>query len=238
MNKLPIGTFINMGAVLLGGSIGLLLQQAFSAPMQEIVFQAIGLGTLAIGIQMAINMPEGYLLAIIFSLIAGGLIGVGINLEGLIANMGESLKQQLGSTDDRFSEGLIAAFLLFCMGSLTILASIEEGMHGKRDLIKVKSLLDGVSSIAFTATYGVGVMLVVFPMLLYQGGLTLLSKQARMLAKPPIVQSLSSTGGMLIIGIGINMLGLGNINLEALLPAIVIIVGYAWLRETKLRKIS
>ncbi|MDP4710945.1 MAG: DUF554 domain-containing protein [Saprospiraceae bacterium] len=236
MNKLPIGTFINMGAVLLGGSIGLLLQQTFSAPMQEIVFQAIGLGTLVIGIQMSTNMPEGYLLAIIFSLIAGGLIGVGINLEGLIDQTGEYLKNQLGSTDARFSEGLIAAFLLFCMGSMTILASIEEGMHGKRDLIKVKSLLDGVSSIAFTATYGIGVMVVIFPMFIYQGGLTLLSRQARTLTKPAIVQSLSSTGGMLIVGIGINMLGLGDIQLEALLPSIVIIVIYAWFKETQLRK--
>ena len=236
MNKLPIGTFINMGAVLLGGAVGLLLQQTFSVPMQEIVFQAIGLGTLAIGIQMSINMPEGYLLAIIFSLIAGGLIGVGINLEGLIDHAGEYLKNQLGSSDARFSEGLIAAFLLFCMGSMTILASIEEGMHGKRDLIKVKSLLDGVSSIAFTATYGIGVMVVIFPMFIYQGGLTLLSRQARALAKPAIVQSLSSTGGMLILGIGINMLGLGDVQLEALLPSIVIIVIYAWFKETRLRK--
>lgn len=237
MNKLPIGTFINMGSVLVGGTIGLLLQQTFSPAMQEIVFQAIGLGTLAIGIQMSIKIPDGYLLAIIFSLIAGGLFGVAIDLEGLIDGMGEYLKVQLGSTDARFSEGLIAAFLLFCMGSLTILASIEEGMHGKRELIKVKSLLDGISSIAFTATYGVGVMVVVFPMLIYQGGLTLLSGRARMLTKAPIVQSLSSTGGMLIMGIGINMLGLGSINLEALLPSIVIIVFYAWFKETWLRKI-
>ena len=238
MNKLPIGTFINMASVLLGGSLGLLLQQAFSAPMQEIVFQAIGLGTLAIGIQMSIKIPDGYLLAIIFSLIAGGLIGVGIDLEGLIDNMGDFMKAQLGSSDERFSEGLIAAFLLFCMGSLTILASIEEGMHGKRELIKVKSLLDGISSIAFTATYGVGVMVVVLPMLIYQGGLTILSRQARMLAKPPVVQSLSSTGGMLIVGIGINMLGLGDINLEALLPSIMIIVTYAWFKENWLRRMK
>lgn len=220
--SLPLGTLVNVASVILGSLIGLALQQVFSEEIKEIVFQAIGLGTILIGINMSLKLPDGYMLLLIFSLIVGGIMGELIHLDQLILELSESLKTLTGSTESRFSEGLITAFLLFCIGSMTILGAIEEGLSQKRDLLYVKSTLDGFSSIALSASLGVGVLFSVIPMLVFQGGLTLIAGKIQKLFDADTLGLISAVGGLLIIGISINILGLGNINLEKLLPSIFV----------------
>lgn len=221
---LPIGTLINMATVTVGSLIGLWLQQLFPPNIQDIIFQAIGLGTLVIGIQMALKVPNGYLLIFIFSLILGGVIGEAIQLSHLLDQMGESVKAIFQVEDSRFTEGLITAFLLFCIGSMTIVGAIEEGLQGKRELLLIKSTLDGISSIAFAATYGIGVLFSIFPMLILQGGVTILARQMERFFTPILIANLSATGGALIIAIGIRILNLGAINIENLLPALLVVL--------------
>lgn len=223
-HHLPIGTFINMATVSLGSLIGLWLQQLFPANIQGIIFQAIGLGTLLIGIQMALKVPDGYLLLFIFSLILGGVIGELVHFDRFLSSFGEQIKQVFQVEDSRFSEGLVTAFLLFCIGSMTIVGAIEEGLQGKRELLLIKSTLDGISSIAFAAAYGIGVLFSIIPMLLLQGGLTVLARQMQRLFTPVIIAQLSAVGGVLIIAIGIRLLGLGEVNIENLLPALAVAV--------------
>lgn len=223
-HHLPIGTFINMATVSLGSLIGLWLQQLFPANIQGIIFQAIGLGTLLIGIQMALKVPDGYLLLFIFSLILGGVIGELVHFDRFLSSFGEQIKQVFQVEDSRFSEGLVTAFLLFCIGSMTIVGAIEEGLQGKRELLLIKSTLDGISSIAFAAAYGIGVLFSIIPMLLLQGGLTVLARQTQRLFTPVIIAQLSAVGGVLIIAIGIRLLGLGEVNIENLLPALAVAV--------------
>lgn len=223
-HHLPIGTFINMATVSLGSLIGLWLQQIFPANIQAIIFQAIGLGTLLIGIQMALKVPDGYLLLFIFSLILGGVIGELVHFDRFLSSFGEQIKQVFQVEDSRFSEGLVTAFLLFCIGSMTIVGAIEEGLQGKRELLLIKSTLDGISSIAFAAAYGIGVLFSIIPMLLLQGGLTVLARQTQRLFTPVIIAQLSAVGGVLIIAIGIRLLGLGEVNIENLLPALAVAV--------------
>ncbi len=230
-NKLPIGTFINMATVVVGGLIGLWLQQAFPTNIKEIIFQAIGLGVLLIGIQMSLKMPEGYLLILIFSLIIGGVIGEFIHLDQLLENFGEWLKQTFELGDERFTEGMVTAFLLYCVGSMTIVGAIEEGIAGKRELLLVKSTLDGVSSIAFASTFGIGVLFSIFPMLFVQGGMTVLATYAHPFFTKNIIDQLSAIGGLLIIGIGIRLLQLGALNIENLLPALLVVVFFTWLYD-------
>lgn len=220
----PIGTLVNVASVIIGSLIGLALQQVFSEEIKEIVFQAIGLGTILIGINMALKLPDGYMLLLIFSLILGGILGELIHLDQLILELSESLKTLSGSTESRFSEGLITAFLLFCIGSMTILGAIEEGLSQKRDLFYVKSTLDGFSSIALSASLGVGVLFSVIPMLFFQGGLTLIAGKIQKLFDTDTLGLISAVGGLLIIGISINILGLGNINLEKLLPSLFVCI--------------
>ncbi len=229
--KWPIGTFINMGTVLIGSAIGLGLQQAFSEAAQQTIFQAIGLGTVVLGVLMSIRLPDGYLLNFMFSLIIGGLIGLGLGLAEWFENLGESLRTSLELPEGSFTEGLITAFILFCIGSMTIVGAIEEGLQNKKELLLVKSLLDGIASIAFAATYGVGVAFSVIPMLVFQGGITVLAQYLAPFFTETMIKQVSAVGGALIIGIAINILQLGDITLENLLPALLVTALFTWGQE-------
>lgn len=224
----PIGTFVNMTTVILGSSIGLVLQKTFPENIQSIVFQAIGLSTLLIGVKMALKVEGNYLLVVIFSMILGGAFGELIELKVMLTQLSEHVKAIFHIQDNLFTEGLITSFLLFCVGSMTIVGAIEEGLEGKRELLYIKSTLDGVSSIAFASTYGVGVLFSIFPMLIFQGGLTILANKLQHLFTVNIINQLNGVGGLLIIGIGINLLHLGTINIENLLPALIVVVGITW----------
>ena len=213
-----------MLTVTVGSLIGLWLQQLFPQNVQSIIFQAIGLGTLVIGIQMALKVPNGYLLVFIFSLILGGVVGELMRLDMLLEAWGESMKQLFNVEDSRFTEGLITAFLLFCIGSMTIVGAIEEGLQGKRELLYIKSTLDGISSIAFASTYGIGVLFSIIPMLILQGGVTVLARQMQRFFTPVLIAQLTAVGGVLIIAIGIRILNLGEINVENLLPSLLVVV--------------
>jgi len=234
----PIGTFINMGAVIAGSLLGLWLQQLFPPEIKTIIFQAIGLGTLVLGTKMALQIPDGHLLVFIFSLILGGVTGELLHLSEVLEQLSEQLKSWAQVEDSRFTEGLITAFLLYCVGSMTIVGPIEEGLRGHRELLMIKSTLDGISSIAFAATYGIGVLFSIFPMLLLQGGITLLARQVQRFFTPIIIGQLSAVGGALIIAIGIRLLELGQVNLENLLPALVVAVAMSWGLERYRRRRS
>lgn len=222
--KLPIATFVNVLTVSIGSLLGLWLQQLFSENFEQIIFQAIGLGTLVIGVQMALKVPEGYMLIFIVSLIIGGVIGEALGVQTALNNLSDLLKNSLSIGDAQFTEGLVTAFLLFCVGSMVIVGAIEEGVQGKRDLLLIKSILDGVASIALTAAYGVGVWFSVIPLLLFQGGLTLLAGRIHHFFTPTILDQITALGGVLIIAISIRLMKLGTVNIENLLPSLVIIV--------------
>lgn len=224
MKYLPTGTLINTVAIVLGSLLGLFLKQFFTEGMEMIIFQALGLGTILIGLKMSLKLPDGYMLVCIFSLVLGGIVGELIHLDDIILSLSDSLKSVSGSSDASFSEGLITAFLLFCIGSMTIVGAIEEGLNDNRELLIVKSTLDGFSSIALAATLGVGVLFSVIPLLIFQGGLTLSAKRLKPVFDKTTIDVLSSVGGILIIGISINLLKLGQINLENLLPSLVICI--------------
>jgi len=213
-----------MAAVVVGSLLGLWLNNIFPEEMKDIIFQAIGLGTLVIGILMCLKIQDGYMLLFIFSLIIGGIIGQVIGLDDILLRLGDSLKESLNVGEGRFTEGLVTAFLLFCIGSMTILGAIEEGLTGKRELLLVKSTLDGITSVAFASTYGIGVLFSIIPMLLVQGGITLAAGRLERFFTPTILSQISVTGGALILAIGINMLELGKINIENLLPSLVVVV--------------
>lgn len=222
--RLPIATFVNMLTIIVGSFIGLFLQQLFTEDIELIIFQAIGLGSLVIGIQMALKIPDGYLLIFIFSLIIGGVIGALIGLDAMLAALGDSIKAVFKSDNERFTEGMVTAFLLFCIGSLVIIGAIEEGLKGKRELLYIKATLDGVTSIAFASTYGIGVIVSIVPLLIIQGGITVLASRLQYFFTETLISALTGVGGALVIGIGINLIPIGKVNLENLLPSLIVIV--------------
>jgi uncharacterized protein len=228
MSKLPIGTFVNMTTIVIGSLIGLMLREVLPENVLDITLLAVGLSILIIGIRMSIKVPEEFLLIFIFSLIIGGIVGELIGLEEFFDGSEKWINSNFRIGKMRFSEGLITAFVLFCASSLTVVGAIEEGMQGKRELLLVKSALDGVTAIALASSYGVGVLLSIVPMLLIQGGLTILAVNAKHLFNKSAVALLSGVGGVLIVAISFKILGLGDIRVANLLPSLVVVIFFFW----------
>lgn len=216
------GTIVNVIAVVAGSIIGLILHDRLPRKLVEIIFQVIGLFTLFLGVSMALKTD--HILIIIISLVSGSLIGELIGIEKYVNNFSEYLKRKMKISGGKFSEGLTTAFLLYCMGSLTILGAIEEGLNNDPSLLLVKSLMDGVSSIALASALGVGVAFSVIPLLLYQGGLTLFAAGIGEFFTSVIVDELSAVGGILLLGLGINILEIKKLRILNMIPALLIVV--------------
>jgi len=221
------GTLINAGAVLAGGTLGLLLKKNMPERITTIYFQAIGLFTVAMGISMVYKMQ--HIIIIVSSLAIGSLLGEWMNLEGGVERLSNYFKRKLRIGSDKFSEGLTTAFLMFCIGSMTILGSIQEGTGGSPDLLMTKSLMDGFAAILLASAFGVGVLVSAIPLLIFQGGITLLAMYAGSFFTPEIIQGLTSVGGILLIGLGIDILEIKKLRILNMIPALVIVVFILWL---------
>jgi uncharacterized membrane protein YqgA involved in biofilm formation len=217
-----IGTLVNVAAVIVGSIIGLIIHTKLPKRIITIVFQGIGLFTIFIGIKMALKTD--YLLVMVFSIVIGSIIGELINIEKGINNFSEYLKRKIKISSDKFSDGLVTAFLLFCLGSMTILGAIEEGMGNRPTLLLTKSLMDGFSSIALTSSLGIGVIFSVIPLLIYQGGLTIFASYLQNFFTPIMISELTAVGGILLIGLGINILEILKIKISNMLPSLIIVI--------------
>jgi hypothetical protein len=221
------GTLINIAAVIAGGGIGLLFRSRLPERITNTFFQAVGLFTLFLGFSMSLKTNNPLLL--IFSLILGALVGTLLKLQERMEQSGNTLQQKLKLKGGRFSEGLVTAFLMFCMGSMTILGAIEEGLGNEPKLLLIKSLMDGFSSIALSAALGIGVIFSVIPLLIYQGGLTLLAAWLGHSVSELMVNEITAVGGILLIGLGITILGIKKIEVLNLIPALLIIIPLVYL---------
>jgi uncharacterized membrane protein YqgA involved in biofilm formation len=221
-----IGTLVNAGAVIAGGTVGLLLKKNMPERITTIYFQTIGLFTIVIGISMVYKMQ--HILIVVSSLTIGSLLGEWWNLEGGAEKLSLYFKRKLSIGSDKFSEGLTTAFLLYCIGSMTILGAIQEGTGGSSDLLMTKSLMDGFSSILLASAFGVGVLVSAAPLLLFQGGITLLAMYAGSFFTPVIIQGLTSVGGILLIGLGINILEIKKLRIMNMLPALIVVAILLW----------
>jgi uncharacterized membrane protein YqgA involved in biofilm formation len=218
--NLPIGTLINMLAVITGGFAGLFLNKKLTNRVQEIIFQALGLCTLVIGVQMSLQTNNFLLL--IFSVVIGGVLGESLNLKSKIKNISNLIKAKFAPNNDKFSEGLISAFVIFCTGSMTIIGSLNEGISGDRSLLITKSVLDGLTAIVLASTYGVGVLFSVVPMLIFQGGLTLFASRFSGVFSELLLTELTAIGGVLILGISLNLLKIKEVRVVNLLPGLAV----------------
>ena len=222
-----IGTIVNIIAVLAGGSIGLLLNKSLPVRYVKIFFQVMGIFTVFLGISMALKST--HVLHMVMALISGSLIGEWLNLQSGMEKLGESIKQKIKFKNDKFTDGLLTAFLLYCVGSMTILGAIEEGIGGTPKLLLIKSLMDGVSSIALASGLGAGVLFSVIPLFLFQGGLTLLAMFFGDFFPAIMITELTAVGGILLMGLGIDILEIKKIKVMNMLPALIMIIIFMWL---------
>jgi hypothetical protein len=223
------GTIINVVLVVVGSSLGLLIHKRFPERIRVIVFQAIGLFTIMLGINLGLKSTA--FLIIIFSLISGALIGEGFYLQERIENGGEYLKKWLKVKNENFTEGLVTAFMLFCVGSFTILGAIEEGLTGEYNLLLTKSVLDGFSSIALASAFGFGVMFSVIPLFIYQGALTIFASYVEPFLDVALQNEITAVGGIMIVGLGLNIMDVKKIRVLNLTPGLLTVVPIHYLEE-------
>ena len=221
------GTLVNTVAVLAGASLGIILKKKMPDRLKTIYFQAIGLFTIAIGISMVSEL--NHILIIVISLALGSMTGEWLNLESAADKLSNYLKGKLKIGSEKFTEGLITSFLLFCIGSMTILGAIQEGTGVSSDLLFTKSLMDFFSAIILASAFGVGVAVSALPLLIFQGSLTLLAMGASKFFTPEIIHGLTNMGGILLIGLGVNILEIKKIRVMNMLPSLLFVVILLWI---------
>lgn len=225
------GTWINAVAILLGTTLGLLLKNRLPKRMQHIIAQALGLLIIFIGLNMAsrltqaqVGKVDGVILGLL-SVVLGGLLGEWWRIEENLQFVGNWLNARFRS-GGRFTEGFVAASLLFCAGPLSLIGSLNNGLTGDNALLTLKSVIDGLAAIALTSSYGVGVGFSVLVILFYQGGVSLvagvLSQALPNPSSDPRLFLVTGVGGLMILGLGLNFLEVAQVRVASFLPALAL----------------
>ena len=219
------GTLINIITVVGGGTLGTFLGARLPDKMRETTMHGLGLLTLVIGLQMALTTRN--VLIVLASILFGGVIGEMLGIQNRLDALGRNLEQRFaqGGEAGKFTRGFVTASLVFCIGPLSILGSIQDGLLGDYNLLAIKSMLDGFAGLAFASTLGIGVAFAALTVLIYQGGISLLamllgSAIGSVTRETPWVIEMSATGGVLIMGIGLLLLDLKQVRIANLLPAV------------------
>ncbi len=230
------GTLLNIGTVLVGSAIGLALRGKLPPRVTEAVMQAIGLVTLYIGIANAFDLgkvtdPPGVIIGLL-ALAVGAAVGEWWRIEPALERIGEGLKRRLRGRGS-FTEGFVAASLLFCVGPLTLLGSVQNGLTGEAGFLVLKSSLDGFSALALATSFGFGVAASALVILVYQGGLSLVAGAFASLvpdpAADPRVLLVNGVGGLMIVALGLGLLEIKRLKVAAMLPALPLAVLFYWL---------
>lgn len=220
------GTIINMATVLVGGMIGLLVGSRFPERVRQTIIAGLGLFTAAIGIQMFLNTENP--IVVLGSLLLGGLLGEWWRIEDGLRGLGAFFERRFIPNPEnvqgsRFIRGFLTASLVFCVGPMTILGSIQDGLTGDYSLLAIKSVLDGFAALAFASSLGVGVLFSIPVILVYQGGISLLAAQAQAITTPAMMNEMTAAGGILLVGIAISsLLEIKPIRVGNFLPALFI----------------
>lgn len=215
-----LGTLVNVVLVLIGGFVGLFLKKGISKRFSDLIMHAIALVTMVIGITFATASEN--MLIVIISLVVGALIGEGINIDKRLNQLGDLIKSKVKSESGNVGEGFVTATLLFCVGSMAIMGALDSGLRGDHTVLYTKAIMDGISALIFTSSMGIGVILSAMPILLYQGSITLLSSFIQPYLTQSMMTEMNGVGGILLIGLGISILGIKEIKVSNLLPALVI----------------
>lgn len=213
-----IGNIANALAIIAGGIVGLLLRGGIPERYRETLMQAVGLCVVLIGISS--SLKSNAVMTVIMSLVAGSVIGELIRIEARLETFGKLIEKRIASNNSDFSKGFVQASLIFCVGSMAIVGSIESGLTGNHQTLFAKSVLDGVTTIVLTSISGAGVIMSSVSVFLYQSLITLLASVIKPYMTTEVINQMSSVGGLLIIAIGLNMLEVGRIRAGNMLPSI------------------
>jgi len=226
-----IGTLVNIATIFLGSLIGVFFNKLIPQKVKDTVIQGVGLAVILIGLSGAIRsnvfvdinnnfkLDSQYTLTLILSLVIGGAVGEIIDIEAHLDSFAKKFEQKL-SFSGSFAQGFVTATLVFCVGAMAIVGSLEDGISHNPDTLIAKATLDGISSMIFSSTLGIGVMFSIFPVGIYQGLITFLAVFIAPFLTDAVIAQMSLVGSMLIFCIGLNMLNISKLKVGNLLPAI------------------
>lgn len=219
-----MGTIVNSVAVVAGALVGVFLRKGIKEQYTSTIMDGMALAVVIIGIMGAMEMNN--LIVVLASIVVGSIIGERLDLDKRLENLGTSMEKRFGKGDSDFSKGFIMASLVYCIGAMSILGALESGLTGNHETLYAKSVLDGVSAVIFASTFGIGVAFSAAAVFIYQGAITLLASSVKDLLTPEVINEMSSIGGILIMAIGINILGIKKVKIANMLPAIFIPIVY------------
>jgi uncharacterized membrane protein YqgA involved in biofilm formation len=220
-----IATLVNCATVIIGSLIGLILHTKINESFKRVVYVGAGMISLVLGIKMGLVTTRIVFMAL--ALIIGGMLGEWWNVEGGILRFGDFLKRRFARKESGkdFAGGFLNASVLFCVGAMTLVGAFKAGAEGNYDLILTKSVMDGFMAIMLTAAMGIGVAFSAITILVYQGGITLLAGVLQPLVHELLLGELTAVGGVLVIMIGLNLLGLSKLKTANYIPALLVTIG-------------
>lgn len=228
-----LGNYVNAIAIIVGCLLGLLVHRGLKDKYKTIMMQAIGLSVILIGATIALNGlldPDSEAVLFIISLVIGGVIGEMLGIDKALDRFGAMLQRKFGSENNNIAQGFVTASLIFCVGTMAIIGSLESGLRANHDMLFAKSILDGVTSMVLATTLGIGVIFSAAAVFVYQGAIIVFAGFLEPFLTGQVIREISIIGGILILSIGLGMLEIKKIKTINLLPAVVVpVVYYLWI---------
>lgn len=216
------GALVNFAAIIAGSMLGLILKKGIPEPYKETIMHGLGLAVMMIGFKMALVTEN--ILIVIVSIAVGAFVGEVMGIDAILNHLGAILTEKLGTRYGDVGKGFVTATLIFCIGAMAIVGSIQEGLTGDASTLYAKSIIDGIAAIIFSAAMGIGVAFAAVPVFLYQAAITVGSSFLGEVISKAAINELTAVGGVLIIAISFTMLEIKKIRVANLLPAVPIAV--------------
>ncbi|KAB3532100.1 DUF554 domain-containing protein [Alkaliphilus serpentinus] len=223
-----LGTIVNAAAIIVGGLLGILLRKGIPDSYKTTIMQGLGLSVLIIGLMGALKSEN--ILLMIFSIVIGSIIGEALKIEDKLQKLGDWLEGNVGKGEGTMAKGFVIASLIYCVGAMAIVGSLESGLTGSNQTLYAKSLIDGISAIIFASTLGIGVVFSSIAVFVYQGLITVTASFIKPLLVEGVIAEMSAIGGLLIMGISINILEIKKISVGNMLPAVFIPIFYPFVQ--------
>lgn len=219
-----LGTIVNSLAIVVGGLIGFFFKNIIPAKLSDSLLKASALAVIAVGIKLTLVGED--LTLLIVSVILGTLIGELVNIEGKLDNLGAFVESKFKNKESNITQGFVSCTLIYCVGSMAIVGSIQSGLTGNHEILFSKAVLDGIISITMAVSMGIGVVLSSISVFIYQGSITILAQFLQSLLSDVVVSEMTAIGGVLIMAIGLNFLEIKRIKVGNMIPAVFLPIIY------------
>ncbi len=219
-----LGTIVNAGAIILGSLLGCIFKNFIPEKYAESLLKGVALAVIIIGIKLGLQGEN--LILLVISILVGTLIGEMLGIENRLDKLGEKLENKFFNSNTGLAKGFVTCTLIYCIGSMAIVGSIQSGLTGNHEILYTKSVLDGITAITMASTLGIGVLLSSVSVFIYQGTITLLAGVLKSILTEVTVNEMTAVGGVLIMAIGLNFLDIKRIKVGNMLPAVFIPIIY------------